>query len=70
MREDYRTVFSVARRIAREEEECPGEQRGGGVAAGEKEVQHLIAEFGRVTGLGGESVEEDVFFILLGVGFG
>ena len=68
MQEDYGTVFSVSCGITGEEQECPGEERSGGVAAREQEMEHLIAEFGGITGLGGERVEEDVFFFLLEFG--
>lgn len=47
-------------RVSGEEKHCPGEKRGGGVAAGEENVEELRAKFKRVLGGGSEGVEEDV----------
>lgn len=46
--------------VASEEEDGPAEEGGGCVAAGEKDVEELGAQFDGVLGCGGEGVQEDV----------
>ena len=53
--------FGVAEQLVEE----PGQQGRGGVAAGQKDVEHLGAELDGVAGLLRERVEEDVVFLLV-----
>lgn len=52
-------------RVTQELVEEPGEQRGGGVAAGEEDVEELGAEFDGVAGARGELFEEDVALLVV-----
>ncbi len=59
--DDGLTEFCEDFGVAQELVEEPGEQRGGCVAAGEEDVEHLSTEFFGVAGLLCESFEEDIF---------
>jgi len=55
--------FLVSRWVASESEENPSEKRSRGISTREEDVEELRAEFDWVTGLGDESLEEDVFVL-------